>query len=718
MLTGNSGANVLTGGAGNDTYVVDAADTIVENPGEGIDTVQASGTWILANALEHLTLTGTAAIDGTGNALDNILTGNSGANVLVGGAGNDTYVVDGGDTIVELANEGTDTVQSSATFVLAPDLENLTMTGTTAINGTGNAQNNTLNGNTGANVLDGGIGADTMFGDAGDDTYVVDNAADSVNENPGAGTDTVQSSVTYTLGADLENLTFLGISAINGTGNALNNMLTGNIAANALAGGAGNDTYIVDAGDTVTEASGQGTDTVQSSVTFTLGANIENLTLTGTVAINGTGNTMNNTIIGNSGANVLSGGTGADSMSGGSGDDTYVIDNAGDSVAETAGEGTDTIQSSLTYTLAANLENLTLTGSSNINGTGNTLDNVLTGNSGTNTLTGGAGNDTYVVGTGDSVVENADAGTDTVQSSIAWTLGSNIENLTLTGSSVINGTGNTLNNVIAGNSGANVLNGGTGTDTMAGGAGNDTYVVDNIGDVVTEAAGAGTDIVQSAVTYTLGSEIETLTLTGSPAINGTGNALNNTLTGNTGINVLDGGAGADTMSGGTGNDTYVVDNALDTVTESASAGTDTVQSAVTFTLGANIENLILTGTGAINGTGNTLANVLTGNSGANLLNGGTGADTMSGGAGDDTYVRDNAGDTVTENANEGTDTVQSSLTYTSGTNVEHLTLTGTSAINGTGNALDNVLTGNSGANVLTGGAGNDTYVVRNGRYHH
>ena len=715
VLTGNSAANVLTGGLGNDTYVVDGADTIVELAGEGwADTVVASANWTLAADLENLTLTGTGAINGTGNAQDNVLTGNSGANVLTGGVGNDTYIVDGGDTIVELANEGTDQVMSSATFTLGANVENLTLMGTDAINGTGNALDNILSGNAGSNTLDGGIGADWMIGYGGDDTYVIDNVGDTAEEEAAEGIDTVQSSLTYTLGANIENLTLTGSSAINGTGNSLSNVLTGNSAANVLTGGAGNDTYVVGTGDTVTESSGQGTDTVQSSVTWTLGANLENLTLTGIAAINGTGNTLNNTLVGNSGANVLSGGTGADAMSGGAGDDTYVVDNAGDTVTENVNEGVDMVQSSLTYTVGANVENLTLTGTTAINGTGNALDNVLTGNSAANVLTGGAGNDTYVVGTGDTVTEAAGAGSDSVQSSVTWTLGANLENLTLTGTTAINGTGNTLNNVLTGNSAANVLDGGVGADTMAGGAGNDTYVVDNVGDVITEDTGGGTDLVQSAVTYALGAEVENLTLTGALAINGTGNALNNTLTGNTGNNILDGGAGADAMSGGTGNDTYLVDNVGDTVTEAASAGTDTVQSSVTFTLGTNIENLTLTGTAAINATGNTLNNTLVGNSGANTLSGGTGADAMSGGTGDDTYVVDNAGDTVTENANEGVDTVQSSLTHTLGANVENLTLTGTTAINGTGNALDNVLSGNSAANVLTGGAGNDTYVVGTG----
>ncbi len=283
------------------------------------------------------------------------------------------------------------------------------------------------------------------------------------------------------------------------------------------------------------------------------------------------------------------------------------------------------------------------------------------------------------------------------------------------GNDTLNGLGG--NDTLNGNAGNDLLNGGTGSDKLYGGTGNDTYVVDNTGDTITENAGEGTDLVQSSITYTLGANVENLTLTGTTAINGTGNTLNNVLTGNSAINtltggagndILDGGVGADKLLGGAGNDTYVVDNTGDTITENASEGTDLVQSAVTFTLGSNIENLTLTGTAAINGTGNTLNNVLTGNSANNVLSGGAGADTMIGGLGNDTYVVDNTGDVVTENASEGIDLVQSSVTYTLGANVENLTLTGTTAINGTGNALDNILTGNSANNTLTGNAGNDT----------
>ncbi len=164
------------------------------------------------------------------------------------------------------------------------------------------------------------------------------------------------------------------------------------------------------------------------------------------------------------------------------------------------------------------------------------------------------------------------------------------------------------------------------------------------------------------------------------------------------------------MKGGLGDDTYVVGNSYDNVGERLNEGTDTVLSSITYTLTSNVENLTLTGTDNLNATGNTLNNIIYGNAGNNLIDGGAGADQMYGGLGDDTYVVNNSFDKANENASEGTDTVQSTITFTLGANVENLVLTGIAAVNGIGNALNNVITGNAGNNVFNGGAGNDTFV--------
>jgi Ca2+-binding RTX toxin-like protein len=181
---------------------------------------------------------------------------------------------------------------------------------------------------------------------------------------------------------------------------------------------------------------------------------------------------------------------------------------------------------------------------------------------------------------------------------------------------------------------------------------------------------------------------------------------------------LSGSAGNDTLVGGTGNDTYLVDSAGDVITEGTSAGTDTVQAGVTFTLASltNVENLTLTGTGSINGTGNTARNTNVGNDSNNVLNPGTsGTDVLRGGLGNDTYVVGRTtGITITENANEGTDLVQASVTHTLASYIEMLFLSGSSAINGTGNTLANLLRGNSGVNTLAGAAGNDILEGANG----
>ena len=220
------------------------------------------------------------------------------------------------------------------------------------------------------------------------------------------------------------------------------------------------------------------------------------------------------------------------------------------------------------------------------------------------------------------------------------TLAATLENLDAsnTGTTKLNLTGNASANILTGNDAANILNGGTGADTMIGGLGNDIYVVDNIGDTVTENADEGTDTVKSSISYLVGENLENLTFIGTAAINGTGNELDNVITGNTGNNILDGNTGAATMKGGLGNDTYYVDNVGDVVTELADQGTDTVKSSISYTLGANLEKLTLIGTDVINGTGNTLSNVLVGNISDNILNGGGGNDTIYGGLGNDTLT--------------------------------------------------------------------------------
>ncbi|MDV3353813.1 calcium-binding protein [Leptothoe sp. LEGE 181152] len=407
----------------------------------------------------------------------------------------------------------------------------------------GYAGNDYLNGGYGNDYLDGGYGNDSMYGGYGNDTYVVNSSFDKVVEYFGQGIDTVKSSVSYTLGNYVENLTLTG-SAYRGNGNSYGNVLRGNNYNNALYGysgndtiyaygghdyldggygndsmygGYGNDTYVVNSTlDKVVEYFGQGVDTVKSSVSYTLGNYVENLTLTGS-AYRGTGNSYSNVLRGNNynnalygysgndtiyaygGHDYLDGGYGNDSMYGGYGNDTYVVNSSFDKVVEYFGQGIDTVKSSVSYTLGNYVENLTLTGSA-YRGTGNSYSNVLRGNNYNNALYGYSGNDTiYAYG------------------------------------------------------GHDYLDGGYGNDSMYGGYGNDTYVVNSTLDKVVEYFGQGVDTVKSSVSYTLGNYVENLTLTGS-AYRGTGNSYSNVLKGNNYNNVLSGLNGHDSMYGYSGHD--------------------------------------------------------------------------------------------------------------------------------------------------------------------
>jgi Ca2+-binding RTX toxin-like protein len=385
-ITGNAGNNTLNdGGAGsadtmqglggNDTYIVNnSGDIVIEAAGGGTDRVLTSVSYTLGvtQSIEGLSVLNPASITATnlvGNPLAQSITGNAGNNTLNdGGAGsadtmrglggNDTYIVNNsGDIVIEAAGGGTDHVLSSVSFTLGggQSIETLgpqSFASTTAINFIGNALAQSITGNAGNNTLnDGGAGsADTLQGLGGNDNYIVNNSGDLVLEAAGGGTDHVLTSVSFVLGAgqSVENFTptsFASTTAINLTGNALAQSITGNAGNNTLNdGGAGsadtlqglggNDNYIVNnSGDAVLEAAGGGTDHVLASVSFTLGAGqeIESFTpvsFASTTNINLTGNALGQSIIGNAGNNVIDGKDGNDTLQGLGGNDTFAFDTA------------------------------------------------------------------------------------------------------------------------------------------------------------------------------------------------------------------------------------------------------------------------------------------------------------------------------------------------------------------------------------------------------
>lgn len=179
-LVGN-GSTHVKGRAGNDFYTVDASEKVIENPNEGNDTIESAAGYTLPNNVENLILNGSANADGFGNILNNMLTGNTGSNTLFGSAGNDTYVVDGSDTVVENPGEGTDTIRSSASYTLPANVENLILTGSGNTDATGNSQDNAITGNSGGNTLDGGAGNDTLTGGAGNDIFLFAASGNSID---------------------------------------------------------------------------------------------------------------------------------------------------------------------------------------------------------------------------------------------------------------------------------------------------------------------------------------------------------------------------------------------------------------------------------------------------------------------------------------------------------------------------------------------------------
>lgn len=305
-----------------------------------------------------------------------------------------------------------------------------------------------------------------------------------------------------------------------------------------------------------------------------------------------------------------------------------------------------------------------------------------------------------------------------------WNGSANINNCLAIayGAQIENATGSKYNDKLVGNSLNNVLNGGVGSDNLIGGDGSDSYYVDNASDVISETnaslSSGGNDTVYSYLSaYTLGGNLENLRLLSTGAANATGNALNNALHGGTGNNILDGKAGSDFMAGGNGSDTYYVDAVGDTVSESnadtATGGSDTVVSLLSaYTLGSNVENLVVLGSGAADGTGNSLNNVIYAGNGDNVVDGGGGTDTLSYYYATQAITASLAIAGAQATGGSGSDTLL---------NFENLNgskyddkLTGNSAANKlVGDAGKDILNGGAGADNMVGGDGNDIYYVDN-----
>lgn len=483
-------ADLLAGGTGNDTYLLHGDAEVVELWGEGNDTVISDRSYTLGYNLENLVLTAAAgAASGYGNVLDNRLEGNAdanwldgrgGINTLVGGAGDDSYVVHRTitytllDYIVELADGGTDTVFSDDTMTLAlyDNVENLTLTGTGNFSGSGNAQRNLITGNSGGNILSDSGSYDTLAGGVGGDLYIINDVTTQVIETAGNGIDAANVTVNYTLAAEVENLRLL-VAGLKGTGNALNNQMTGSSGVDWLLGMAGNDILLGNAGN----------DTLQ-------------------------GGDGNDTLRGDAGNDLINGGAGVDTALF-SGQNAVRVDLAV-TTAQNTGLGIDQI---------AAVENVQSGNGADVL-RGNSVDNVLTSGNGNDDLFGAGGNDTLNAGAGNDTLRG-DAGNDalyggadidilvfTAATAVNVNLGLTraqdtgygldmivgIENIT-SGAGADRLTGNGTHNMLISNAGNDTLSGGAGGDTLIGGTGNDQLTGGADGDLFVFTTSDGTDVI-------------------------------------------------------------------------------------------------------------------------------------------------------------------------------------------------------------------------------
>jgi Ca2+-binding RTX toxin-like protein len=658
-IIGGTGADFLIGGGGNDTFVFrtgDGRDTIADFNQAGDDRIEVQGytaytglqqvgadTLVVFSATDDILLKGvqsssltdadfffvdapvvptfpTGSIVGTANndtlngtsgadviyglAGNDVIDGKKGGDTMIGGTGNDSYFVDNSkDKVVEELNEGIDEVHAFISWTLAANVENMFLRSAAVINGTGNELDNAITGNSAANVLTGGAGADRLDGRGGNDRIIGGTGADFLLGGDGNDTFVFRTGDGRDTIADFNQAGDDRIEVQGHTAYTLQQV--------------GADTLVVFSATDDILLKGVQPSSLTDADFFFVDAPVVPTFPTGSIVGTANNDTLNGTsgadvIYGLAGNDVIDGKGGGDTMIGGTGNDSYFVDNSQDKVVEEVNEGIDEVHAFISWTLAANVENLFLRGAAVINGTGNELDNAITGNSAANVLTGGigadflvggGGNDTFVFRTGDgrdTIADFNQAGDDRIEVQ-GYTAYTGLQQV--------------------------------GADTLVVFSATDDILLKGVQS--SSLTDADFFFVDAPVvpTFPTGSIVGTAN---NDTLNGTSGA--DVIYGLAGNDVIDGKKGGDTMIGGTGNDSYFVDNSKDKVVEEVNEGIDEVHAFISWTLAANVENMFLRSAAVINGTGNELDNAITGNSAANVLTGGAGADRLDGRGGNDRII--------------------------------------------------------------------------------
>jgi len=628
ILDGGTGRDILKAGNGKDV-LIGGADGDVMSGGAGDDRIYGDTQISVADAIAN-----GEAQSGSGLQGD-WLAGNSGDDTLVAGAGNDVLSGGGGNDLL-IAGSGNDFILGDSDYTTQSQDWSVTLQGgvwtfqpATGPTSPADSGNDVIYAGAGDDVAWGGGGNDVIFGEQDDDQLFGEDGNDII------------------LGGGNNDLLLGGIGSDYLDGGDGNDELQGGADDDILIGGAGNDTlYGGDGKDTYIFNAGDGIDTIYDTtadnniIRFGAGVNKDNITL-------------------HLGSLMLDLGNG-DAIHIGDFDQTDVFNSSSIGSFEFA-DGTTL---STTELLAKGFDVVGTEGADYLYGT-NTTDRI-NGLGGNDTLLGGAGDDTI----------NGDAGADQLQGGDG--------NDTLFGGSE--------NDILFGEAGNDTLDGGAGDDFMFGGIGNDTYGVDSVGDIVTEYDGEGIDTVQSSISYSLGNNLENLTLTGSAAISGFGNELDNVITGNAGNNTLSGFAGSDTyLFNRGGGQNIIADGGDVAATDTLKFGADILQSDVTinnigngdlaFKINGTSDEVVVKGfyTNSNNriervvfGDGSVMTDAdftglpITGTAGDDVLLGTNandtllglgGNDTLDGGAGDDTLIGGDGQDTYRFSYDMGMDTV-------------------------------------------------------------